>query len=301
MISEKIKVYIAGKDKQQDPEAIARVSGAAAGIGVRLADNIKRQVLPYEKKVREGVMLYPSSATKCPRQLAYQVLDFPVEPMSAATKLKFLVGDLIETAVLALISAAMPVVDNNITIDIPINGKPRRGRTDGRVHDLRWKNIELKSMSSYGFKMFKEEGVTDTWGYLGQANVYMRAQLEQGLIDPPGAEIFIGIDRDSGDLYDIEVPYDEAYAKKADANFAAVESALEIKKLPNRPYELGADGTLPLLCSYCQMKYSCWAIPGQRVAFDEAGEPVYSEDTKQRVIKFMTKGRTGFRPSWKVV
>ena len=303
VIADRIKHYL--KTKDTDPaigeEAKSRLRDQAARIGVRLAMNLSRQILPYTKKIREGVTLYPSSATKCPRQLAYQALEFPMEPMLPSTKLKFIAGDLIETAALALIASAFLVTGNNEEQEFEIAGKPRRGRSDGTIHMEKRKNLELKSMGAYGFKKFVGGELDDTWGYLGQANVYARTKLKLDQIDEPGATVFVGVDRESGAIHDVEVPYEPKYALLADMNFAHVEAALGQKKLPNRPFELGKDGKLPLICSYCPVKYSCYASPGQRVKFDENDDPIYDEGTTQIAQMFMTKGANGPRPSWRVV
>ena len=68
---------------------------------------------------------------------------------------------------------------------------------------------------------------------------------------------------------------------------------------PPRPAEYaavsGPDGwRLPLQCSYCDYKFSCWTRPWQRIGFSE-GKPVYEETPEQYIqVHVDKKGKPQF-------
>jgi hypothetical protein len=309
MIVEKIRDYLGSKDLNSD--LTTRVKLALNAVSLGIVDKLNNQLIPRSHG-RAG-RLYPSDATKCSRRLAYEVLDFPKEPFTIGAKLKFLIGDLVESAALALIASATEVKDNNKPFDVLIADKARRGRSDGIVTiDGQRVNLEIKSMADYAFKKFEQEGIDDTWGYQGQANVYMRQQIADDSIDKPGNTLFFVVNRDTGDINERFLPYNPEVAHAADENFRYVETCLDEKKLPMRTVafqgksvvqgQLVNGNKLPLVCSYCAYKHSCYTEPAQRVSISDDGSPIYSKSPTRVVQMTMVKGYKGaFKPSWGVV
>ena len=289
MIVEKIRAYMDGAGKSINPQAMEYAVE-------RLKRTLTNQ-FSSEHTARDATVLklYPSEAGKCERQVLYKALGIPGEPFLSDVQFKLAMGDLVEMALMYIISVTpdLSVVENNKIRDITIGGRVWRGATDGiLISGAERRNVEVKSASGIGFKMTIQRGVDDNFGYLTQASVYMRQLLLDKVINVPET-IFVYIDRDSMKLWEVVVPYDEFLAKAADEKFLRIMEAVNKKKILPRPYQLDLGNKLPLNCRYCSHKYTCYVEPKQVVQFVES-TPVYREPPKAHVVLRMAKNK----PEW---
>ena len=292
MIVDLVRNYLSGGNKQLNTEAM---EVAVARFKKSLEGQFSSERGPRDTSV---LKLYPSEAGKCERLIQYKAMGIPGEPMMADVQFKLAMGDLIETALLYVISSVpgLGVIENNRIRDIVIAGRPWRGATDGiHIDGAKRRNVEVKSASGIGFKMTVQKGVDNTFGYLSQAAVYVRQLLRDKVVTEPET-LFVYIDRDSMKLWETIVPHDDSLATEADKKFLRVIDAVERKKLLPRPYELKDGGVLGLVCSYCSHKHTCWVEPKQVVTY-EAGLPVYREKPTKAVKMTMTSRG---KPEWRV-
>jgi hypothetical protein len=109
--------------------------------------------------------------------------------------------------------------------------------------------------------------------------------------------------------------YNPEYAHMADENFKMVMTSLAAKKQMVRPVlhqkskkgpvpvrgELLAGGILPVGCSYCSYKHTCFAEPKQFVEFS-GSQPMYKTGTTQQlVLDFKKDYWGGTKPVHRVV
>lgn len=319
MIVDKIRDYFAVKDRPDyktalSPKEIGSIFELAA---LRTGNAFRYQFLPPDPTYTRAGKLYPSAATKCTRSLMYGYLGFPSEPLSARASFTFFYGQILEAGLLAAASlAGVKITDNNALMEILIGGDFHRGRSDGIYweEDYRRRNVEIKGMSGYSYGRFLREGLDDSWGYKGQINVYMRHMLAANLINEPAETVYVAINKDNLDMCEKIEPYNAQYAIEADENFAAVKKAIAAKKQPARPVKRDAKGVvlrgellqgnvLPIGCSYCGHKHTCWTYPKQVIRFDEGGSPILSAKTEQFVaVEYKKKDRWGaVKPQFRVI
>jgi hypothetical protein len=175
--------------------------------------------------------------------------------------------------------------------------------------------VEIKSMSGYSYKRFIEEGLNDSWGYLGQVNVYMKQLLLDDKIDQPGETIYIAVNKDNLQITERILSYNPEYAHMADENFEKIAACIREKKQPARPIlyeetkkgqkpvrgELHRDNSLPIVCSYCDYKYTCWTEPKQIVEFCD-GMPMYpTSPTAYLRLEYKKDRWGGSKPIYKLV
>jgi hypothetical protein len=304
MIVDKIEEYLLKLHNKETELDLILKNKVKAILDSKVVDASKWMFNPMKRTTDR---LYPSDATKCPRQLAMKVLAFPAETIPARLSVTFTQGNFLEAMVMALSSMATPngIIENNEKFEVMIGGKPRRGATDGLyVDDDQYGkvNVEVKSMTQYAFNEFSKAGLDDTFGYLGQVNVYMRQLVTDKKIDPPGKTCVIAVDKMTGDIAERMLDYDERYAIQADDNFAEIENCLSRKRVPKIPNKNGLtkEGDLGLVCSYCRYKHSCWSKPFQAVKINGVGVPVYSDKTERWVVKYFKSGRFRQKPAFKV-
>lgn len=135
------------------------------------------------------------------------------DPLRSRTLLKFLLGDLVELSVLAIARlAGCHIEDNNIDLSIlGEDGMTVPVHPDGRFMDGDTPyNIEIKSCDSRTFDAWLSQGgPDDTWGYLTQASVEIKAWREAGV--PVLSTIFLAVSTGSrqGSIAEFIMPYNE--------------------------------------------------------------------------------------------
>ena len=322
MIADKIDEYIAGKDRDgfKHPVKKEAIDELMANAGGQLATNIRRQLMPREHKPRDG-RLFPSEATKCARSLLYKFHDVPGEPLTGNAVMKFLVGDLIETSFTLLSGlTGRAIENNNLKIPVVIGGIERSGAIDGTTKKStsgQNRLVEIKSMSAWSYKSFMEQGLSDDFGYMGQLAVYHRAALKLKLVTSKDS-LYLAMNKDNQDIHEKLIPYHPEYAAAADANFKQVEAYAKKRKVMKRPVKIATfeykgernpvtgvldpRGQLPVGCSYCPHKYTCWVDPVQIVKFDKHGDPLYSKKPTQHVERtFIKNWKGGMKPVFSLV
>jgi len=278
------------------------VSTAALTQAINRFDEVMQKQFSedHEPRSEKELKLYPSEAGKCERATFYKALGIPGEPLQADTRFKFAMGDLLELAVIYVLQNCkeIAVYDNNVKHAMWIGRRRWRGATDGilKAVDGKRRNLEVKSMSGFGFKATKRKGVDDKFGYLTQACIYTRYLVQNKLIDVPET-VFLLIDRDTMHFHEETVRFDTfELAQDADAKFNRILDAIKAKKVPARPYSL-EKGKLGLNCKYCDLKYTCWTTPHQAVKFNENQEPVYRLPPTEYLNMIIDRGK----PNWVLV
>lgn len=297
MIEDYINRYLAG-NKAPDADILAE-------MGKRFISVTVRQFM--EQKESRAGSYPPSAATKCPRANYGAFTGVPAEPFDPQTLLKFWMGDLTELGIFSLAQLAFAgtshsIGQNNAQVEVPI-GTPADGKTptiNGYIDGLlnfnhKWHEaqgretvrpgaqdwvgpdgsedliVEFKSMDEYPFKLFKESGPDDTFGYLGQLTMYQRALKVRRFI-------MVAMCKGTGEIAEHIGVYDRQYAVKADAHYDQVMTAIKMKSFPpgipdGKNY--GADprdGKLRLNCRFCSRKEWCYGLLGYGIkAVMEAG------------------------------
>lgn len=294
-IVQHISAYLEGDSKTLNREAMDVALSRLEQSFTNQFSSVRGPRDPHNLK------LYPSEAGKCERAVQMKALGIPGEPMLSDVQFKMAMGDLIELALMYIISVSpgVTVVENNVKREIEIGGKSWRGATDGiLVEGAERSNVEVKSASKYGLIMAQKQGVNDDFGYLTQSEVYVRQGMKAGWLTKPET-VFVYICRDTMKLWETTVVHDTDFelAAKADAKFERIMDAAARKKLLPRPYDLTPAGALGLQCAYCSHKHTCWTEPRQVVEFGPNHEPVYKKDPVERLSFRMEKNR----PKWYLV
>lgn len=132
------------------------------------------------RKGRESNTLY---SFPCARKARYIFDGAERAPLQARAILKFLLGDLVELAVLGVARlAGLDIGLNNedLTVTGVSDGKPVAVHPDGLLNaNGRHYNLEVKSCDSKTFDRWLEQGgPSDDWGYRTQATIEVQAWKE---------------------------------------------------------------------------------------------------------------------------
>ncbi len=205
LIADKISAYLESPEKRMDEAVLVETVKRMRMVLVR------DLMQPRDQRAgKESNTLYTGA---CARKARLTFDGTERDPLRARTLLKFLLGDLVELSVLAIARlAGCHIEDNNI--DLSITGED--GLTvpvhpDGRFMDGDTPyNIEIKSCDSRTFDAWIEQGgPDDTWGYLTQASVEIKAWREAGV--PVLNTIFVAVSTGSrqGSIAEFIMPYNE--------------------------------------------------------------------------------------------
>lgn len=219
---------------------------AAASLGKELGDIVRDRL---SNKTRTPMLRVSNLGTRCKRKLWYAInTPEDAEPLSAAARLKFLYGDIIERLVLFFAGLAGHRVTREQE-EVTVQGV--KGHLDAFIDDHL---VDVKSASTASFRKFASGGLRDddTWGYITQLSSY-----GEGTGETEGS--FIAVDKQLGhicrDTHTLEqLPSDLADTTRA---FLAREEP------PARAFSDEKDGEsgnrkLGLACSYCEFKHKCW-------------------------------------------
>lgn len=233
-----------------DTEAFGQALGRV--LSERLAENKTR-----------GTLRMSNLGTPCDRKLWYTVnKPGAAIPLSAATRLKFLFGDLIEEIVLFLAKVAGHRVTHE-QAEVQVGGV--KGHIDSVIDDHL---VDVKSASTPSFRKFAEHRLEtqDDFGYLPQLGAYAHA-----IGHTEGS--FLAVDKQHGRLVL------DTYPLKQDIE-GLVEHKKEVVSRPEPPdryytdEKFGESGNrkLGFQCTYCDFRKECW--PGLR-AFQYSRDVVY--------------------------
>lgn len=252
MIVDKIYAYLSQEGKTVD-EALRYEVEKLAGV------SFKRQFMTEENGVSKGVLRL-SSAGKCARQLAYKYhgLEIKGKQIDARAKIIFFQGDLVELMLSSIAKlAGCNIVATGLhqaTVDFQVNGQTVKGHTDGLLIETgEVLLVEFKSMSSYAFERFQQDGCIDD-SYITQYNTYLSALGVQRCV-------FVGLNKDNGVLHEMVITRDEVVIDLARKNlYTVIKSTPE--KLPERPYFPDDKGFYPWQCAYCPAYETCLVETG---------------------------------------
>ena len=214
----------------------------------KLAQNAFRRQFGV-REVRSTLGL--SSIGQCLRKQAYKALGYAEngKELDSRAKIVFFMGDLTEMAVLQLARAAGVAItdygENQASVEIDgIVGHPDALGTIAGTKYL----IEVKSMSSYGFKEFEKGQLDEAYRY--QCNAYMKATgMEQCVI--------IALNKDAGVLGEMVIERDPLIITDIEQRIRLLKNATQ-ENLPDRAYKPDEKGWLPWNCLYCGHHGTCW-------------------------------------------
>ena len=185
------------------------------------------------------------------------------DDMQPHTLVKFLYGHLIEELLLFLTRAS----GHEVTAEqkqCEINGIT--GSMDCKIDGV---VTDVKSVSSYGFKKFKDGTLAydDPFGYVAQIKGYAKAEGQTSFG-------WLAMDKQNGHLTylmydeeDTQAPVHEKVGFDITDRIEHVQLMVDNKEPPEHCYEPKDDGKsgnkkLDIGCSYCAYKKTCW--PGLR-------------------------------------
>lgn len=300
VVASRLRDYLEHPHKSLDQVILAEMTNAFRRTVV------KQLMQPREdRKGYESTTLYSGP---CARKARLTFDGCEREPLQSRTLLKFLLGDIVELAVLGIAKlAGLRIGANNV--DLTIMGRDGVAvsvHPDGLLDEEGvQRNLEVKSCDSRTFdRWLTDGGPNDDWGYRTQASIEIQAWREAGY--DVNETVFVAVSTGSrqGSIGEWIVPFEpelveQWHARRAkrqqpdvpEVPFAAVAETVfhrgkppadqptaEVKFDKNgKPYgytvETGRD-KLPFNCSYCDYKLTggCW--PGAQLEVND-GKPIW--------------------------
>lgn len=236
------------------PHILSELSLEKFGFGSSI--RLRHQLLQEE---REPYLRLSQIGTKCDRQLQFKMNpDVTGEDLNAATRLKFLYGDLIEALVLLLAREAGHLVEGEQD-ELSINGTC--GHRDCVIDGVL---VDVKSASSRSFAKFKAHlrPEDDSFGYLGQLGCYLAASQHDPLVSTKDHAGFLVVDKQFGHIcLDIHHFSNlETYERLVRDKQALLydKTRLAPRGFFDEPDGASGNRKLGTACSYCAFKRTCW-------------------------------------------
>ena len=250
-----------------------------------IGESVLRQ-LDESREQTGGLRLSQSGA--CVKQLAYQYhhADGNGMQIDAASKIAFVIGDITESI---LVSALMEgfeqsglghlycagVDQETVYLNVPIRDgytAAISGHPDGSMQIMTQNNeaisciLEVKSMSDYGFKKFRKEGLGPKDSYYSQVQSYMASKgyewtyvvaysksagakdaeiLEDGAWHPVSA------------VHGQWIPFDQEHVFHIKEKFRSVILSSDPEQI-DRPHGPDKKGRLSFPCDYCKYYKTCF-------------------------------------------
>ena len=200
---------------------------------------------------REGkTNLRLSQIGKPDRQIWYGVKGVEGQPLSGQTRIKFLMGHLLEAVLIMLTKAAGHSVEaeqEEVTVEGVL------GHQDCIIDGVL---TDIKSASSFAFKKFRDNKLAedDPFGYIAQISAYATRRGDK-------EAAFFAIDKNSGELAITKVHDLEMIDANARVNY--LKGIMDTDTPPPRCYNDVPDGKsgnrkLTTGCTYCGYKTKCW-------------------------------------------
>ena len=202
---------------------------------------------------KDGIRM--SGVGRCVRQQWYQVHGTgEPEEFSGQTLLKFMIGDIVEAALLYLAKEAGHTVTHE-QAEVELNGV--KGHNDAIIDGV---VVDVKTASPYAFRKFQDGSITenDPFGYMEQIAGYAEAHGKL-----PGA--FWAFEKSNGAMALCEFEWEELEPYNVSERIDTIREAItNEQEPPERDHEdvpEGASGNMALCtnCSYCPFKQECWA------------------------------------------
>lgn len=237
----------------EDPEAELSEDGIAE-FCENIA-NMLRSNFSGKAKERQGI-LRASNLGLPPRRLWYAVRNKNPEQTSAAMKMTFLYGNIVESLLLLLVKEA----GHSVTEEqkrVVLDGVT--GTKDARIDGV---TVDVKSASSFSFKKFESgefllgDETNDPFGYKYQLGFYMEAgEDEKGaflVVNKENGKI-TGVMLDNNfDVPDVRLKIEEA------KTIIAKDTPPAEKCYPEEPRGKSGNMVLHKLCSFCDFRDHCW-------------------------------------------
>jgi len=242
--------------KKPDQEALF-------ALGSTVMDAVRRQLWMATSDM-PGRLRMSNIGKPCSRSLWYDVNgDDKVESLSPETRLKFMIGDIVEALVIYLAKEAGHSVTEQ-QAEIEMEGI--KGHIDCVIDD---ELVDIKSASSFAMKKFKNGTLPDDdpFGYISQISGYGNALGKK-------RGTFLAFDKSSGEL----ATYTHSQLENTEIKIKEVKAAVALPEPPDRCFETIKDRQtgrqkLGVNCSYCSHKHTCWA--GELDLKFRSGRPVF--------------------------
>jgi len=242
--------------KKPDQEALF-------ALGSTIMDAVKRQLWMATSDA-PGRLRMSNIGKPCSRQLWYDINgDDKAEGFSPQTRLKFMIGDIVEAFLIYLAKEAGHSVTEQ-QAEIEMDGI--KGHIDCVIDG---ELVDIKSASSFAMKKFKNGTLPDDdpFGYISQISGYGNALgKERGT--------FVAFDKSSGEL----ATYTHTQLENTKLKIKQVKHDVSLPAPPDRCFETVKDRQtgrqkLGVNCSYCSHKHTCWA--GELDMKFRSGRPVF--------------------------
>ena len=192
-----------------------------------------------------------SQIGKPDRQIWYGVQGEEGEPLNGQTRIKFLMGHVLEALLICLTKVSGHTVEEaQDTVEVEGVLGHQDCVIDGVLTDI-------KSASAFGFKKFKENRLADDdpFGYIAQISAYATKNNRD-------EAAFLAIDKNSGELAVTRVH--ELEMIDAPARVRHLKGMVQSETAPARCYNDTKDGEsgnrkLAIGCVFCPYKKKCWA------------------------------------------
>lgn len=217
----------------------------------RFVDLLEKQLNPVERTGEE--LLSPSQLGKCTRMLAYAYHGFEGEPLEPETKLTFIFGDLIELIIYFIADVAGFEITNKQQY---INVDGIEGNIDGTYKKS---VLDIKSASPGAFSIAERNGVSNTFGYTTQLQIYKKGTEKE-------SAFWLYVNKATGEMAVFDAPENPLLVELAKRKKELVVSSSP-GRLPARDHTLETDPKTKKLrlgveCKFCKFKSSCWNITG---------------------------------------
>ena len=236
---------------------------ALFALGSTVMDAVRRQLWMATSDM-PGRLRMSNIGKPCSRSLWYDINgDDEAESLSPQTRLKFMIGDIVEALVVYLAKEAGHSVTEQ-QAEIEMEGI--KGHIDCVIDD---ELVDIKSASSFAMKKFKNGTLPDDdpFGYISQISGYGNALGKK-------RGTFLAFDKSSGEL----ATYTHSQLENTEIKIKEIKAAVELPEPPDRCFETVKDRQtgrqkLGVNCSYCSHKHTCWA--GELDLKFRSGRPVF--------------------------
>jgi len=253
----------------------------------QFGENCKRLMFNLFTEKRDGRTLRMSNIGRDDRYL-WNVVNNPdvQEEMTPNTYVKFMYGHLIEEMLLFLTKlAGHEVTDEQKKCEVNGITGSMDCKIDGIVTDV-------KSVSSFGFKKFKDGSLAfdDPFGYVAQIKGYAHSEGGDSRFG------WLAMDKQNGhltylmyDSADTQAPVHDWIGYDIEKRIDHIREVVQQEEPPKHCYAPVADGKsgnmkLAVGCSYCPYKHTCWSgirtflySSGPRYLTEVVNEPKVAE------------------------
>lgn len=255
----KIKAYL----KAANEEAPGMDEAIIEDAGERLKA-VLRKTFNTDRKGRK-FKVYMSSAGRPTCQLLMARDNAKQEPKGPDFRMKMLIGDITEIALLAVMKGAgINITETNKRVELDADGVTMKGELDLTIDDETVWDVKSASRWAYENKWSKSEEefqAGDDFGYCEQLYGYARADNKE-----PGG--WFVLNKETGELLVRAAPKDQETKDKFHDSlvqnvFSVINPETEFaRSFSDEPEYFRKEPTgnriLGFTCSFCDFKYSCW-------------------------------------------